>query len=223
MPYVNKDIREELEYPLNVMSGHLESLLLNNKENRAGILNYVITSLIDSAYGPLVDAKYKDYNEAIGMLECCKLEFYRKAVSPYEDLKERENGKVLDNIRSEKNSENIPKNNGLDFFNYLVERNEWIIIKNTLCFLRESCFEVLYIDQITKTLKKGDSGIMTYGQHVSCYAEYNPTKNTISKEYFNNLDLNNLLFIPENMIADLIRSKKDIYKFAEELKNKNGK
>lgn len=63
---------------------------------RAGILNYVITDMLDSCFGPLSDAKYKDYNEAIGMLECCKLEFYRKAAAPYEDLKEKENGKVLD-------------------------------------------------------------------------------------------------------------------------------
>lgn len=96
MPYIKQELREELEYPLGVLSGHLESMLIDRKEDRAGILNYVITSLIDSVYGPLKDAKYKDYNEAIGMLECCKLEFYRRGVAPYEDLKERENGSVLD-------------------------------------------------------------------------------------------------------------------------------
>lgn len=96
MPYIKQELREELEYPLGVLSGHLESMLIDKKEDRAGILNYVITSLIDSVYGPLKDAKYKDYNEAIGMLECCKLEFYRRGVAPYEDLKERENGSILD-------------------------------------------------------------------------------------------------------------------------------
>ena len=65
-------------------------------DGRAGILNYLITNLLDTCYGPLSDAKYKDYNEAIGMLECCKLEFYRKAAAPYEDMKEKQNGKVLD-------------------------------------------------------------------------------------------------------------------------------
>ena len=105
MPYIKQELREELEYPLNTLSGHLESMLIDKKEDRAGILNYVITSLIDSVYGPLKDAKYKDYNEAIGMLECCKLEFYRRGVAPYEDLKERENGSVLDsNFPSSKRS-----------------------------------------------------------------------------------------------------------------------
>ena len=96
MPYIKKELREELEYPLDVITGHINGILCDKPEDRAGILNYVITVLIDNTYGPLSDAKYKDYNEAIGMLECCKLEFYRKAAAPYEDMKEKQNGKVLD-------------------------------------------------------------------------------------------------------------------------------
>ena len=99
MPYIKKELREELEQPLNDIIGPLQDILIDRKNDRAGILNYVITSLIDSCYGPLSNAKYKDYNEAIGMLECCKLEFYRKAAAPYEELKERENGSVLDGKR----------------------------------------------------------------------------------------------------------------------------
>lgn len=96
MPYVKQDVRDELQYPLDVINGHITDMLCSKPEDRAGILNYVITVLIDNAYGPLSGAKYRDYNEAIGMLECCKLEFYRKAAAPYEDLKEKENGSVLD-------------------------------------------------------------------------------------------------------------------------------
>lgn len=101
MPYIKRELREELEQPLNDIIGPLQDILIDRKNDRAGVLNYVITSLIDSCYGPLSDAKYKDYNEAIGMLECCKMEFYRKAAAPYEDLKERENGSVLDGKRVE--------------------------------------------------------------------------------------------------------------------------
>ncbi len=96
MPYIKKELRKELEYPLDVITGHINDMICSKPEDRAGILNYVITVLIDNAYGPLSNAKYKDYNEAIGMLECCKLEFYRKAAAPYEDMKEKQNGKVLD-------------------------------------------------------------------------------------------------------------------------------
>lgn len=96
MPYIKKELREELELELNALKSRIMSTIDDPKIDRAGILNYVITVLIDNAYGPLSDAKYKDYNEAIGMLECCKLEFYRKAAAPYEDMKEKQNGKVLD-------------------------------------------------------------------------------------------------------------------------------
>lgn len=96
MPYIKKELREALKPELEALKRKLFNLDGFNSDGRAGILNYLITDLLDTCYGPLSDAKYKDYNEAIGMLECCKLEFYRKAAAPYEDLKERENGKVLD-------------------------------------------------------------------------------------------------------------------------------
>mgnify|MGYP000959048219 CR=1 FL=1 len=56
----------------------------------AGDLNFLITTIC-LATGP---SSYADYNELIGMLECCKLELYRRAVAPYEDKKIKENGDV---------------------------------------------------------------------------------------------------------------------------------
>ena len=96
MPYIKQDLREELSEDLNALKLRIMSMIDDPKVDRAGILNYVITDMLDTCYGPLSDAKYRDYNEAIGMLECCKLEFYRKAAAPYEDIKEKQNGKVLD-------------------------------------------------------------------------------------------------------------------------------
>jgi len=37
---------------------------------------------------------YTTYNEVVGVLECAKLEMYRRAVAPYEDEKIAENGDV---------------------------------------------------------------------------------------------------------------------------------
>ena len=96
MPYIKKEQREELEPELGALIQKIMNMPEFHSNGRAGILNYVITDILDSCFGPLSDAKYKDYNEAIGMLECCKLEFYRKAAAPYEDMKEKQNGKVLD-------------------------------------------------------------------------------------------------------------------------------
>ena len=37
---------------------------------------------------------YQSYNDVIGALECCKQEVYRRMISPYEDIKIKENGDV---------------------------------------------------------------------------------------------------------------------------------
>jgi hypothetical protein len=57
-----------------------------------GELNYLITKLCLDYLGGV--KRYSKYNEVIGVLECAKLEMYRRAVSPYEDKKIAENGDV---------------------------------------------------------------------------------------------------------------------------------
>ena len=41
--------------------------------------------------------RYRDMHAVIGALEAAKLEFYRRQVAPYEDVKIRENGDVVGN------------------------------------------------------------------------------------------------------------------------------
>jgi len=55
-----------------------------------GNLNYLITRILKEAY-PL---RYFNINRAIGVLECCKLEYYRRVAAPYEDTKITQNGDV---------------------------------------------------------------------------------------------------------------------------------
>lgn len=57
-----------------------------------GILNYIITKLLLSTS----PTNYYDYNSLVGVLECCKLEFYRRAVAAYENVKIKENGDVFE-------------------------------------------------------------------------------------------------------------------------------
>jgi len=57
-----------------------------------GELNYVITKLVDKFLGE--NFRYSDINDAIGVLECAKLELYRRLAAPYEDHKKEENGDV---------------------------------------------------------------------------------------------------------------------------------
>jgi len=60
-----------------------------------GDLNYLITRQVD-AYLARKGVNYANLNEVIGVLECAKLELYRRLVASYEDRKiaDPENGDV---------------------------------------------------------------------------------------------------------------------------------
>ena len=58
-----------------------------------GELNYVITKMCDE-YIDRHGMSYTRINDVIGVLECAKLEIYRRLAAPYEDKKIRENGDV---------------------------------------------------------------------------------------------------------------------------------
>jgi hypothetical protein len=80
MPYISQQRRSQLDH---------------NKSNATGPgdLNYQITKLCNdylNRYGP----SYNAINEVIGVLECAKIEFYRRVAVPYEDLKISENGDI---------------------------------------------------------------------------------------------------------------------------------
>ena len=169
MPYIKKELREEVDTEINSLVSGLKNLIEDNSSIRAGVLNYTITKLIDGLYGPLEKAGYKDYNEAIGMLECCKLEFYRKAAAPYEDLKLRENGAVLDTIHEDKNSRNScskenpsEENDSKDPFYEFVKSKKWLLCGSKLVAPYETAYDVLYLDDQLR-IKKGHSGLLFLG------------------------------------------------------------
>ena len=87
MPYIKKEDRP-----------YLETLIWNLKVDiqklNVGDLNYLITQILLSTK-PI---RYSDYNRLIGVLECVKLEFYRRAVALYEDEKIKENGDVYETV-----------------------------------------------------------------------------------------------------------------------------
>jgi hypothetical protein len=87
MPYINQMAREELDEELAVLIYIMKSKGVCG----VGECNYVITTLLKDVLDP---STYTEYNSVIGVLECAKLEFYRRAVSVYEDKKIQENGDV---------------------------------------------------------------------------------------------------------------------------------
>jgi hypothetical protein len=58
-----------------------------------GDLNYVITRLLVK-HIDRVGCSYASINEVVGVLECAKLELYRRMAALYEDKKITENGDV---------------------------------------------------------------------------------------------------------------------------------
>ncbi len=79
MPYVKKSDRIRLDE--------------GGDAQTPGELNYIITKTVD-AYLNRTPRNYANYNEVIGVLECAKLELYRRVIGEYEDSKMAENGDV---------------------------------------------------------------------------------------------------------------------------------
>ena len=82
MPYIKQERRKEID-----------PTILNFSPKDAGDLNYVVTVMIDNFIN-WRGKNYKNFNEMIGALECCKQEYYRRIIAPYEDEKIKENGDV---------------------------------------------------------------------------------------------------------------------------------
>jgi hypothetical protein len=80
MPYIDQQSRSELLYDLR-------------NPTTAGELNFVFTNIINT-YFKTKGLNYQAINDAIGALEGCKLELYRRTAAPYEDVKIKENGDV---------------------------------------------------------------------------------------------------------------------------------
>ena len=88
MPYIQNEQRQYINKEISELVDKISSL---PKSDRAGILNYTVSKMIDSLY----DLKYSEINEAIGALECIKQEYYRRLAGPYEDTKVIQNGDVF--------------------------------------------------------------------------------------------------------------------------------
>lgn len=87
LPYIKTANRGKYDKILKELTEMLKAL---PPEEVDGELNYVITKLLKEIY-PL---RYFHINKAIGVLECAKLEYYRRVAAPYEDKKIQESGDI---------------------------------------------------------------------------------------------------------------------------------
>lgn len=96
MPYIVEEKRQQLDRAIDELHQALVNLELDDAEenNMEGNINYAVTRLLMMVYGTKDGTRYSHINDAIGVLECIKLEFYRKVAAPYEDQKEFDNGPI---------------------------------------------------------------------------------------------------------------------------------
>jgi len=87
LPYIKVANRSKYNKVLRELLEILKSLPPDEVD---GELNYVVTRMLNEVY-PL---RYFHINKAIGVLECIKLEYYRRVAAPYEDKKIQESGDV---------------------------------------------------------------------------------------------------------------------------------
>jgi hypothetical protein len=84
VPYITEDARSRID--------------AGEAPRSEGELNYALTRLVDAYVAERAAAegrlRYSHLNEAIGVLECAKLELYRRVAAPYEDRKRGESGDV---------------------------------------------------------------------------------------------------------------------------------
>lgn len=83
MPYVKQDKRIQLQKLSDMCNININ----------CGDLNYIITKVL-MQYLKAKGEKYSTYNDIVGVLECAKLEIYRRKIAKYEDTKIISNGDV---------------------------------------------------------------------------------------------------------------------------------
>jgi len=94
MPYIKQSERENI----NEKSKDLVDYISNNNI-QIGEMNFIISNIINTYINKTKTENTFNYNvcnNLIGVLECAKLELYRKVVANYEDKKILENGDLYE-------------------------------------------------------------------------------------------------------------------------------
>lgn len=91
MPYLTQEFRGFRKKTVD------ELKRLSKEESRlsGGEFNFIVSTLINEQLKQF-GCTYKQVNDIIGALECCKLELYRRVLAPYEDIKIKQNGDVYE-------------------------------------------------------------------------------------------------------------------------------
>ena len=92
MPYIKPDQRKRIDQAVDNLTSRIRATAQQDDCVPDGMLNYAMTKLLLGTICKKMN--YASAERAIGCLECCKLEMYRKLAGPYEDRKAKTNGEV---------------------------------------------------------------------------------------------------------------------------------
>ncbi len=92
MPYIKKQDRKKFESAIEEIVNQLNVSGITGFYP-VGELNYIISKIVKDTLDRQ-GIRYQTINSVIGVLDCCKMELYRRVASPYEDKKIKENGDV---------------------------------------------------------------------------------------------------------------------------------
>jgi len=90
MPYIDRNRRTRFDSNI----ANLIKRLKDTDIASAGDLNYVFSEILVGSLGIDDNPKYDKINTAVGVLECVKLELYRRVAAPYEDYKVTQSGDI---------------------------------------------------------------------------------------------------------------------------------
>lgn len=93
MPYIVQSKRDQLNPTIIALCDELMKLETDARNNMEGNINYVITKLLKTVYAS--ELSYRAINDAIGVLECVKQEFYRVIATQYEIQKSYDHGEII--------------------------------------------------------------------------------------------------------------------------------
>jgi len=90
MPYIDEESKQEIDPILDPFLAYI-----SEKLNHPGRVNYIITRLHHEFVKANGGPSYSNFNAVAGILICALLEYYRRWIACYEDVKVLENGDVL--------------------------------------------------------------------------------------------------------------------------------
>jgi len=89
MPYIKQNRREVLDPYVDAIVEIMKKI-----DAKDGDYNYLITRILTSGFELNSKPGYSKINTIVGVLDCIKLELYRRIASKYEQEKTIENGDV---------------------------------------------------------------------------------------------------------------------------------